>query len=351
MDYYYTLVFGSIFSLFFLYTTLPKLSSKKLPPGPTPWPITGNIHLLGAKPHVSLTNLAKIYGPIMSLKLGQITTIVISSSSMAKQVLKNQDQAFSSRFIPNAIQVHNYYKFSVAWLPICPQWRTLRKILNTNILSPNNLDANQHLRSQKVKELITCCEKCSQQGQPLDIGHVTFKTNLNLLSNTLFSKDLANLFSDSKVELKEVIWGILTEVGKPNLVDFFPILEKIDLQGIRRFTSVHIGKLFKFFDHLIHKRLEEKKRGLSEKSNILEVFINITEKDPEEMNHNHIKSMFLDLFTASTDTTTSTLVWKMTVILKQPEIMEKTLDELADIVGTGKLIEEADVSRLPYLHH
>ncbi|KAK6774065.1 hypothetical protein RDI58_029304 [Solanum bulbocastanum] len=69
---------------------------------------------------------------------------------MAKQVLKNQYQAFSSRFIPNAIQVHNYYEFSVAWLPICPQWRTLGKILNTNILSPNNLDANQHLRSQKV---------------------------------------------------------------------------------------------------------------------------------------------------------------------------------------------------------
>ncbi|KAK4727189.1 hypothetical protein R3W88_032106 [Solanum pinnatisectum] len=253
MDYYSTLVFGSIFALIFLYTALQKLSIKKLPPGPSPWPIIGNIHLLGAKPHVSLTNLAKIYGPIMSLKLGQIATIVISSSSMAKQVLKNQDQAFSSRFIPNAIQ-HNYYKFSVACLPICPQWRTLRKILNTNILSPNNLDANQHLRSQKVKELITYCEKCSQQGQPLDIGHVTFKTNLNLLSNTLFSQDLADLFSDSKVELKEVIWDILTEVGKPNLVDFFPILEKIGLQGIRRRTSVHIvnvwviGRDFTFWD-------------------------------------------------------------------------------------------------------
>ncbi|KAH0634496.1 hypothetical protein KY284_037282 [Solanum tuberosum] len=314
---YYTLVFGSILALIFLYTTLAKLSTKKLPPGPSPWPIIGNIHLLGAKPHVSLANLAKKYGPIMSLKLGQITTIVISSSSIAKQVLKNQDQAFSSRFIPNAIQGHNYCEFSVGWLP--------------------------------VKELIAYCEKCSQQGEALDISQVVFKTSLNLLSNTLFSKDLADPFSDSKVELKEVIAGILTEFGKPNLVDFFPILEMIDLQGIRRHTTIHIGKLFKLFDDLIKERLEEKRKGFSEKSDVLETLLNICEENPEEINHNHIKSMFMDLFLAATDTTTSTLEWAMAEILKQPEIMKKVQAELAKIIGKGKSIEEVDVTRLPYL--
>ncbi|PHT62775.1 hypothetical protein T459_33351 [Capsicum annuum] len=128
---YYALVIGSIFALSFL-LTLSKITtkgSKKLPQGP----IIGNLHLLGAKPHVSLANLANIYGPIMSLKLGQMTAVVISSSTMAKQVLKYQDQAFSSRFVPDAVQAHNYYKFSMAWLPVCPQWRTLRRILNTSM--------------------------------------------------------------------------------------------------------------------------------------------------------------------------------------------------------------------------
>ncbi|XP_060180785.1 geraniol 8-hydroxylase-like isoform X2 [Lycium barbarum] len=253
---YYTLVLGSIFALSFLYT-LAKLCSrgnKKLPPGPSPWPIIGNLHLLGAKPHISLANLAKLYGPIMSLKLGQITTVVISSSTIAKQVLKHQDQVFSGRFVPNALQAHNHYKFSVAWLPVCPQWRTLRRILNTKIFSSNRLDANQHLRSQKVKELLAYCEKCSQEGKALDVGQTAFKTNLNLLSNTLFSKDLADPFSDSK-----------------------------------------------------------------------------------------------DLFGAGTDTTTSTLEWAMTEILKQPRIMKKAQAELAEIIGKGKPIEEIDVSRLSYL--
>ncbi|KAL3356685.1 hypothetical protein AABB24_017378 [Solanum stoloniferum] len=197
----YTLVLGSTLALSFFYIIIAKIcnrGNKKFPPGPSPWPIIGNFHLLGTKPHRSLVNLAQIYGPIMSLKIGQKTLVVISSSTMAKQVLQKQDLPFSTRFITNALQAHNHCKFSVACLPVCPQWRTLRKILNTNIFSSNRLDVNEHLRSQKVKELIAYCARCSQQGKALDICQVVFKTNFNLMCNTLFSKDLADPFSDSK---------------------------------------------------------------------------------------------------------------------------------------------------------
>ncbi|KAF3646647.1 Geraniol 8-hydroxylase [Capsicum annuum] len=349
---YYTLVLGFTFVLSYLYV-IAKIcgrGSKKLPPGPSPWPIIGNLHFLGEKPHVSLANLAKSYGPIMSLKLGQITTVVISSSTIAKKVLKNQDQAFStSRFVPDATHAHNHYQFSVAWLPVCPQWRTLRRILNTNLFSSNRLDANQHLRSQKVKELIAYCDKCSQEGKALDVSQVAFKTSLNLLSNTLFSKNLADPFSNSKVELKEVIWKIMVEVGKPNLVDYFPILKKIDLQRVRHRTIIYVGKLFKLFDDLINERLEEKRRGSNKKSDVLETLLNICEENSQEIDHNHIKSIFLDLFGAATDTTTSTVEWAMAEILKQPEIMKKAQAELEEIIGKEKLIEEVDVSRLSYL--
>ncbi|XP_049370017.1 geraniol 8-hydroxylase-like [Solanum verrucosum] len=345
---YFILVLASIFALIFVYS-LAKLSSKKLPPGPSPWPIIGNIHLLGANPHTSLANLAKIYGPIMSLKIGQITTIVISSSSMAKQVLKNHDLAFSTRFIPDALQAHNYSKFSAVWLPVCPQWRTLRKIMNTKLLSTNRLDANQHLRSQKEKELIDYCEKCSQQGEAVDVGQLVFKTNLNLVSNTLFSKDLVDLYSDAKVELKDAILSIIDVAGMINLVDFFPILENVDPQRIRYRTNIHFGKLYKLFGDMINERLEEKKTNQSEKSDILQVLLNHSAENPQEMDRNFMNSMLLDLFIGSIDTITNTVEWAMAEILRQPEIMKKVQAELAQVVGKGKPIEEADVSRLPYL--
>lgn len=53
----------------FLATT--RKPNYKIPPGPSPLPIIGNLLELGNKPHQSLAKLAKIHGPIMSLKLGQ----------------------------------------------------------------------------------------------------------------------------------------------------------------------------------------------------------------------------------------------------------------------------------------
>ncbi|KAK9177381.1 hypothetical protein WN944_029403 [Citrus x changshan-huyou] len=43
---------------------------KQLPPGPRPYAVIGNLLELSGKPHKALANLAKIHGPIMSLRLG-----------------------------------------------------------------------------------------------------------------------------------------------------------------------------------------------------------------------------------------------------------------------------------------
>ncbi|TMW94416.1 hypothetical protein EJD97_010308 [Solanum chilense] len=285
----------------------------------------------------------------MSLKIGQKTIVVISSSTMAKQVLQKQDLAFSNRFITNALQAHMYSKFSVACLPVCPQWRMLRKILNKSVFSSNKLDANEHLRSQKVKELIAYCAKCSQQGKALDICQAVFKTNFNLMCSTLFSKDLADPFSDSKVELKDMIWGVMNEAAKINLADYFPILEKIDLQRIRYRANYHFGKLFKFLDDLIDERLEEKQRSHGEKNDVLEVLLNFSAENPKEMDQNHIKSMLLDLLAGGTDSPITILEWAMSELVRQPEIMKKVQLELGEVIGKGKQVEESNIPKLPYL--
>ncbi|XP_019223623.1 PREDICTED: geraniol 8-hydroxylase-like [Nicotiana attenuata] len=145
---------------------------KRLPPGPFPLPIIGNVHLLTDQPHKSLARLAKI----MYLKLGQKNTLVISSSILAKQVLQKQDLAFCNRSIPNAVRALNHSDFSSVFLP--SRWRTLRKIMNSNIFSRNKLDSNHFLRSRKVQELIDYCYKCSQDCESVDIDKETFKLTL-----------------------------------------------------------------------------------------------------------------------------------------------------------------------------
>nr|BAP90522.1 geraniol 10-hydroxylase [Ophiorrhiza pumila] len=346
---YLTIALGLLFALTLIqgWSFLSR-RSKKLPPGPTPLPIIGNLHLLGDQPHKSLAKLAKTHGPLMSLKLGQITTLAISSSGMAKEVLQKQDLAFSSRSIPDAIHAHNQFQYSVVWLPVATRWRSLRKILNSNIFSGNRLDANQHLRCRKVQELIAYCRKNCQTGEAVDIGRAAFRTSLNLLSNTIFSKDLTDPYSDSAKEFKDLVWNIMVEAGKPNLVDFFPVLEKFDPQGIRRRMTIHFGKVLEMFGGLINERLDNgKSRGGN--NDVLDVLLNASEETPDEIDRTHIERLCLDLFVAGTDTTSNTLEWAMAEMLKTPEKMKKAKAELAEVIGKGKAIEEADVSRLPYL--
>ncbi|KAF5443642.1 hypothetical protein F2P56_036180, partial [Juglans regia] len=128
--------------------------SKKLPPGPKPFPIIGNLLDLGDKPHKSLAKLAQIHGPIVSLKLGQVTTIIISSAETAKEVLQTHDQLLSSRTIPDAVRAHKQDEFGLPWIPISTQWRNLRKICNDQLFSKKALDANQNIRGMKLQELL-----------------------------------------------------------------------------------------------------------------------------------------------------------------------------------------------------
>lgn len=83
--------------------------------------------------------------------------------------------------------------------------------MNSNIFSANRLDDNQHLRRKKVQELIGYCRKCSQTGDAVDMGQAVLG---------LRSIFYPTLFEDSVKEFKDLVWNIMVEAGKPNLVFF-----------------------------------------------------------------------------------------------------------------------------------
>ncbi|KAG9139019.1 hypothetical protein Leryth_023537 [Lithospermum erythrorhizon] len=326
--------------------------TKNLPPGPSSLPIIGNLHLIGDKPHETFANLATKYGPILTLKLGQITTIIVSSPNIAKEILQKQDANFAGKKVPDALHAHNHFKYSVVWLPANAQWRSLRKILTTHIFSNNRIELNNHLRLEKVKEMVEYCRQCSKSGEAVEIGQVAFVTTMNMLANTIFSKDLTNIYSNSAEakEFKESVEEMMADSAKPNSSDYFPILGKFDPQGIRKRYARNFGKVLGIIDGVINERMEERKlRGVNSNNDVLDVFLNFIEENKDEIDRNHIKHSCLDLFIAGTDTTSSATEWAMAELLKNPEILKRAKDEIAEVIGVGKTIEEADIAQLPYL--
>ncbi|KAF6144595.1 hypothetical protein GIB67_006087 [Kingdonia uniflora] len=323
-------------------------SLSKLPPGPVPLPIFGSLFKLGKKPHESLAKLAKTHGPLMSLKLGTLTTIVVTSSSMAKQVLQKHDQSFAGRTIPDCLRTEkNHHEFAMVWLQPYSQWRILRKISNSEIFHSSRLNANQDIRHKKVRELMEHVNEKCVSGGAVSIGEAAFVTVLNFLSNTMFSVDLGHLDSVSSQEFKAIVWGIMEEAGRPNLADFFPVLMHIDPQGVRRRMTNYFAKLDDIFDRIIDERLQSKETQTT--PDVLDKLLEYSLESNPEIRRPHINALLKDIFVAGTDTTSSTLEWAMTELIRNHEIMEKARLELQQTIEKDKVVEESDIAQLPYL--
>ncbi|CAN0908679.1 Geraniol 8-hydroxylase [Linum grandiflorum] len=280
----------AIFLLCFFSSKTPS----KLPPGPSRLPIIGNLHNLGDKPHQSLTQLAKIHGPLMSLKLGQVTTIVASSPATAKEILQKHDQVLCNRQLIQAFCACNHHEVAVTLLPLGSKWRNLRKVCNTHLFTTQKLDSNRELRSKIIQGLLESVRRNASEGKAVDICGAAFRMSFTAMSMMVFSLDLTDEASEEVMEFKEVTRCIMDESGKPNIGDYFPFLAVLDLQGIRRRTWSYYTK---------------------------------------------------DLFVAGTDTSSSTLEWAMTELLRSPDKLAKARDELEQTIGKGNQLQESDIAR------
>ncbi|GMN52107.1 hypothetical protein TIFTF001_021247 [Ficus carica] len=289
----------------------------------------------------------------MHLKLGQITTIVISSSSTAKQVLQTDEKFFANRPSCDAANAYNHSQFGMPWLPASSLWRNLRKISNSHLFSAMVLDANMNLRHNKVRDLLNRVHKSAETGEAVDIGRAAFETILNLLSTAFFSVDLADSTSDIARELKETVWNLMEEVGKPNLADYFPLLRKLDPQGIRRRAAIYIRKFMDLFDRIVEERVrlrsEISTSDSTKDDDMLDALLNMMPISEYQLDKNQIEHLFLDLLVAGIETTSSALEWSIAELLKSPEIMSKANAELEQVIGKGNQVKESDITQLPYL--
>ncbi|GMJ06012.1 cytochrome P450, family 76, subfamily C, polypeptide 4 [Hibiscus trionum] len=347
MELYIFLLFCISFFLLFLRRSS---TAHRLPPGPFNFPIVGSLHRLGSHPNQSLFELAKIYGPLMTLRLGYVTTVIASSAEMAKQVLLTHEDTFSDRTVPDAVASQPNHESTLAWAVGDGRWRNRRRLCNTQLFTVQRLNSLQHLRHQKVQQLIEHIDKQRISGSEVNIGEVTFATALNLISSTIFSTDIVDPEFNKAQEFKELVWRIMEDSAKPNLSDYFPMLKRFDLQGMRKHIRQSYIGLHAIFDVLIDKRMELRASDSMPRSgDFLDVLLDQCQQNGSDFTRQNIKPLILDLFIAGSDTSALTTEWAMAELLRKPEVLQKTKRELIEVIGGGRAVQESDIDELPYL--
>ncbi|XP_038687862.1 probable (S)-N-methylcoclaurine 3'-hydroxylase isozyme 2 [Tripterygium wilfordii] len=326
-----------------------KTSSSKslpLPPGPNPWPLVGNLFHMGKMPHVTLSNFAKTYGPLISLKLGTQIMVVASSPAAATEILKTHDRVLSARYVPQVMPLKRseLNNISLGWSLECGEgWKYLRTICRTELFSSKAIESQACLREEKVMEMVKFID--GKEGKVVNIGEITFTCVYNTLSNLLLSKNIFSFENDGceGKELKALVRTIMEIAMSPNISDFYPILSGLDLQGIKRKGKELGEQINAYWTAIIRERKEAKENSSSRDGrDFLDALI--------ENNFSDVRtnSLLQELFTAGTDTTSSTIEWAMAELIKNPESMKKVEHELEREIKQD-VVKESQLPQLTYL--
>lgn len=269
------------------YCMLALLSKKKkkhhrplpLPPGPTPLPILGNLNLLRGRddPHRRLAELAASYGPLMTLRFGSVTTVVVSSPELAREALHKNDGGLSGRFVFDVLRSAGHDAASVVWRQPDPKWHRFRAMYNKHLFSSRSLEASQGVRRKKMEELRAALDDAGRARRAVGVRKLAQGTLNNVISNLEFSVDLVELRSETMAEFQVLCRELNIEAAKPNAADFFPVLQLVDPQGRRRRSAELLRKVHAIFDVMI----EERRRGREKKKDLLEVLLE-QEKEVQE---------------------------------------------------------------------
>lgn len=329
----------------------------QLPPGPPCWPVVGNIFRLGWSPHESFAQLARKYGPIMTLWLGSMCTVVISSSEVARDMFKNHDVVLAGRKIYEAMKDDYGHEGSLITSQYGHHWKMLRRLSTTEFFVMSRLDAMQGVRRKCIDRMVHFIEEAGGGGASIDIGRFFFLMAFNLIGNLIFSKDLLEPESMRGQKFFYHAGKVMELAGKPNAADFLPFLRWLDPQGIKRKSQSHIKRAFEIAGCFIKERMESRRDDCrcadqDKRKDFLDVLLEFREggvNGTYSFSPRTINVIVFEMFAAGTDTTTSTLEWAMAELLHSPKTLHKVQAELRSKIEPNKKLEEKDMEDLHYL--
>ncbi|KAM7494152.1 hypothetical protein LguiB_028761 [Lonicera macranthoides] len=282
-----------LFSIFAYVVAL--FSRRKLPPGPRGLPIVGNLFDIGPKPHESLAKLAKKHGPLMTIRLGSVTSVVASSAEMAREILQKNDEACSGRNVPDAVTALKNNNLAVLWISASEEWRIIRRALNTFLTNTQKLDTLKDLRGKAIEEMVMHVMASSEKGLVVDIGKLAFTTALNQMSNTCISENVDDFESKDVRGFLSAVKTLMVVDGQFNIADIFPWLKPLDPQRIRRKAKAAYGWFDEVIDGFIDRRLRQRKSGLKRYGDMLDSLLDYSEENEREFNLKHIRVLLVVL--------------------------------------------------------
>ncbi|ERE77479.1 cytochrome P450 2C28-like protein [Cricetulus griseus] len=261
----------------------------RLPPGPTPLPLIGNILQIDIKDiSKSLANFSKVYGPVFTLYFGMKPTVVVHGYEAVKEALDDLGEEFSGRGnFPIVERMNNGLGivFSNG-----TKWKELRRF---SLMTLRNFGMGKRSIEDRIQEEARCLveELRKTNGSLCDPTFILSCAPSNVICSVVFH----NRF-DYKDE------------------NFLNLMEKLNEN----------------FEILNSPWMQEKDNPHS------------------EFTTESLMATVADVFVAGSETTSTTLRYGLLLLMKHTEVTAKVQKEIDHEIGRNRSPCMQDRTRMPY---
>ncbi|XP_070988045.1 cytochrome P450 2M1 isoform X1 [Oncorhynchus clarkii lewisi] len=324
-----------------------KQSNSRLPPGPAPIPLLGNLLRMDVKaPYKLYMELSKKYGSVFTVWLGSKPVVVISGYQAIKDAFVTQGEEFSGRAnYPVIMTVSKGYGVLVS------SGKRSKDLRRFSLMTLKTFGMGRRSIEERVQEEAKMLVKAFGEYRDSVVNPKELLCNCvgNVISSIVFGHRFEN--DDPMFQLiqkaVDAYFNVLSSpIGAmynmfPRIVWCFP--------GNHHEMFAIVNKAKDYIQEQAEIRL--KTLNISEPQDFIEAFLvkMLEEKDDPntEFNNDNMVMTAWSLFAAGTETTSSTLRQSFLMMIKYPHIQESVQKEIDEVIGS-RVPTVDDRVKMPY---
>ncbi|KAM4696312.1 cytochrome P450 2C18-like [Rhinophrynus dorsalis] len=321
----------------------------KLPPGPTPLPILGNIlQLYGKEVSKPYIELSKKYGPVYTIYIGSEPVVVLCSCDVVKEALNDNGEDFADRaLIPVIDRLSSGGQGVVA--SNGERWKKLRRFCLMTLrdfgMGKRSIEERIRDEAQFLTEEIR-----NTKSQPVDPTFYFGKAVSNIICSVVFGER----FDYEDKEFLRLL-GLWMEFFRgfssmrAQLYNIFPKLISM-LPGTNSTLFDAHDEIIKYITEKV--KMHHETLDPNSPRDIIDCFLIKMEQeksDPQsEFHMEGAVNTITDLFGAGTETVNTTLRYGLLVLLKHPDVEERVHKEIDQVIGRNRAPCVEDRTHMPY---
>ncbi|XP_047964405.1 cytochrome P450 71AU50-like [Salvia hispanica] len=196
----------------------------------------------------------------------------------------------------------------------------MRKLCTLKLLSNQKISQFQPMRRAELGLLVASLVRAAERREAVDLSARVSALSGDMNFLMIFGKKYSTM---EEIGFKDVIRETMEIFGKFNLADYFPYIGMLNLQGLhgkmKRLSNIFYGILEEIIDD--HMKTKQKKPA----ADIVDTLMEIMESGQAgfEFNRRHVKAVLYDMIVGGMDTSSTTLDWGMSELMKHPAVMRK----------------------------